>query len=174
MDKRVGFGLAAVVFAVAGFAAGWLARGQFTPQPITPGGPVADGPAKQFQVGKEDEAAYWQYPKGDGAGFGQAGPQHIGAFTTPDDLATVAAWYGERLGTRIPLGVAGAIGSGGGPEVFTAASDDSFRPSPGVRTARPVRVGFGARSSPASAVAVTLSRAEGEDRTHILVSFSRR
>ena len=43
MDKRVGFGLAAVVFAVAGFAAGWLARGQPAPQPATPGGPVTEG-----------------------------------------------------------------------------------------------------------------------------------
>ena len=43
MDKRVGLGLAAVVFAVAGFAAGWLSRGQPAPQPATPGGPVTEG-----------------------------------------------------------------------------------------------------------------------------------
>jgi len=174
MDRRIGFGLAAVVFTAAGLAVGWLARGRPAPQPATSGGSAADLPAKRFQAGKEDEAAFWQYPKGDSAGFSQAGPQHIGAFTTPDDLATVAAWYGERLGTRIPLGDAGATGSGGGPEVFNAACDDSFRPGPGDRAARPVRVGFGARSSPVSAVAVAISRADGEDRTHILVSFSKR
>ena len=174
MDKRVSFGLAALVLAAAGFVAGWLVRGQPTTPPPAPSEAGATGPAKQFQAGKEDEAAFWQYPKGDGAGFGQAGPQYLGAFTTSDDLPAVAAWYGERLGTRIPLGDAGAFGSGGGPEVFTAACDDSFRPSSGARAARPVRVGFGARTSPASTIAVTLSRADGEDRTHILVSFTRR
>src|SRR5437868_4012409 len=43
MDKRVGFGLTAIVFAVAGFAAGWLARGQPAPPPTTVGGPVTEG-----------------------------------------------------------------------------------------------------------------------------------
>jgi len=172
VDKRVGMGLVALVLAAAGFGTGWLVRGSGQPAPAGQPGDAAR--AARWQPGKEDEAVFWQYPKGDGAGFGQAGPQHIGAFTTPDDLAIVAAWYGERLGTRIPLGDAGAIGSGGGPDVFQAACDDSFRPGSGVRAARPVRVGFGARSSPASAVAVTLSRTDGEDRTHILVSFSKR
>jgi len=172
MDKRVGFCVAAIVLVAAGFGVGWLVRGSAQPAPA--GQPRDIARAARWQPGKEDETAFWQYPKVEGAGFGQSGPQYIGAFTTPDDLPAVAAWYGERLGTRIPVGDAEAIGSEGGPDVFTAACDDSFRPGPGARAARPVRVGFGARTSPVSAVAVTLSRADGEDRTHILVSFSKR
>jgi hypothetical protein len=171
VGKRVVIGLAVVLLAAAAFGAGWAARGPGQPTVEQPGEAVR---AARWQPGKEDEAEFWKYPKADSAGSAQGGPQHIAAFTTPDDLATVAAWYGERLGDRIPLGDPGAIGSGGGPDVFAAACDDSFRPGAGARPARPVRVGFGARSSPASAVAVAISRAEGEDRTHILVSFSKR
>ena len=172
VGKRIGMGLVALLLVGAGFGSGWLVRG--SGQPAHPGQPGDAAQAARWQPGKEDEAEFWRYPKSDSAGAAQGGPQHIAAFTTPDDLATVANWYGDRLGTRIPLGDAGAIGSGGGPDVFQAACDDSFRPGPGARVARPVRVGFGARSSPAGAVAVTISRADGEDRTHILVSFSKR
>ena len=171
MDKRVVFGLVAVLLLAAGFGAGWLVRG---PSQLTPAGQQSDVQNARWQPGKEDEADFWRYPKGDSASSAQGGPQHIAAFTTSDDLATVAAWYGERLGTRIPVGVVGSIGSGGGPDVFQAACDDSFQPGPDRRSARPVRVGFGARYSPASAVSVSLSRADGEERTHIIVSFTKR
>jgi hypothetical protein len=53
MDNRVGFALAVVVFAVAGFASGRLERGH----PETSDEIVSNGPAKLFQADKEEETA---------------------------------------------------------------------------------------------------------------------
>jgi hypothetical protein len=173
VNKRVGLGLAAILLLAVGFGAGWLTRGQASGQSTAPGQP-GEVSRVGWQPTKEDDPVFWRYPKGDPAGSSQGGPQYIARFTTPDDIATVAAWYGERLGSgAIPVGQAGT-GSGGGPDLYFAACDDSFRPGSVPAAPRGVKVGVGARSSPASAVTVALSRADGEDRTHIVVSFARR
>jgi hypothetical protein len=169
VKKRIGLGVAAVLLLAAGFGAGWLIRGEV-------------GRAARWQSGKEDEAEFWRYPKADPKGSAlEGGSPHLAVLTTPDDIATVAAWYAERLESGSipgdmrfpppgPAPVAIPVGSpdmraGFGTEVSYAAGGDSLRGA---------KVGFCARTSPASAITVFLSRADGEDRTHIVISFSRR
>ena len=167
MDKRVGLGVVALLLIAGGFGAGWLVSGQT----------ASAERQRNKQPGKEDDHEFWLYPKAESKGFGSGGSPHLEVFTTPDDIATVAAWYSKRLESSLPddipqgptppvIPLDGSERRGGqGMEVGYAVVGDSVRG---------VKVGAGARTSPASAVTVFLSRADGEDHTHIVISFSRR
>jgi hypothetical protein len=164
MDKRVAFGLAAVLLIAAGFGAGWIARG--------PGQPAPAGEPE-----KEDKPEFWRYPKAvrEGTALQRDSSIDIATFTTPDDIATVAAWYSERLPSGIPdLGKKPVIPIGEIGMGSSLSTNPDVNVGVGSVAQQGAKVGFGARTSPASAVTVLLSRADGEDRTHIVISFSRR
>lgn len=87
--------------------------------------------------------------------------------TSSDDIATVADWYGKKFERAIPIGQK----RGRGLDMFgnsVATADDSLRT--GLSEPRPVKVGLGVWYSKATVVSVTLTQAEGEKETHIIVS----
>ncbi|QDU19397.1 serine/threonine-protein kinase [Urbifossiella limnaea] len=122
----------------------------------------------------EEHLEHWLYP-GAGVVSTSSGGFHLGVYVTPDPAEKVAAWYEERIGTRIALD-GNFHGGGGGPDVFTATTSDSFRRvtgRAGEPVRRPVRVGIATRRSDASVLTLVINRADGEDATHIVLSFSR-
>ena len=122
----------------------------------------------------EEHLEHWVYP-GAGVVSTSSGGQHLGVYVTRDPAEKVAAWYEERLGTRIALD-GNFSGGGGGPDVFTATASDSFhRPTPQMPQPgrRPVRVGVATRKSDATMMTLVINRADGEDATHIILSFAR-
>jgi hypothetical protein len=176
MDKRVGIVVAAILLLAAGFGAGWFVRGSCETASAERHSDKQPGKEdRNKQPGKEDKREFWHYPKGvrEATALQKDSSIDIATFTTPDDIATVAAWYSERLVSGLPdLGTVPVIpvaehGMAGGFSTETGVNVGG-----GSVSRRGVKVVFGARTSPASAVTVLLSRADAEDRTYIVISFS--
>ena len=173
MSKYIGLLLIVVVCISAGVGVGWMGRGGGEIVLPEPNGQQTMNMTKKYQQTALDKADYWKYPHCDDASSGQGGSLHIASFITKDDFATVLAWYTQRFGEGTLIGSPFSIGVHGGPDTFMSSCDDSYQPTvQGKPKARGAKSGVIARSTPASAVTVSFNQVDGEEHTHIVVSYT--
>jgi hypothetical protein len=177
--RRVLLIVVALVLVGGGFAAGWLAARPHQ----------SDDPWKDAPDGSE-----WHYPGGavQGSSKGgkfladgvRVGPQYTTVLTTSDDVPKVLAYYAAKL--NAPQ-VAGADGGSGFSHFDTEAAlkvvqgavlqDNTQPPGAGqpkagqLRATRPVRVGVINVCTERYDLCLFISRAEGEEHTHIVVAY---
>jgi hypothetical protein len=112
----------------------------------------------------------WKYP---GATLRAAGSGSKGGFmllATTDPVDKVLAFYGKKVGAQLteqPPGGTGLTGRDGEVSVF---QDDSIQPG-AKGELRPVAVHIVVQRTNDHYLALVISRAKGEDQTHISVTF---
>jgi hypothetical protein len=132
------------------------------------------GRADEKPTDAEKAAAAWEYPGAKKLSGQVGGPLVTGVYVTGDDLAKVLKWYGEKLGTDLAPREPTAGGVEGGADKQTASFQDSVRPFDDKAKTYPPRdvaVHVGVQNTKGYAVTVVVSRARGEDHTHVVITY---
>ena len=125
-----------------------------------------DAPAKAA-----DAAGFnrWKYPGAKELGGGQGAGGHHAVLITADGLDKVVAFYEKKTGEKLTPDAAGGHGIGGGPGEAHVFQDDSVQP--GGKAERPVVVRVLVQRAKGHDLTLVLSRAKGEDHTHIALTY---
>jgi tRNA A-37 threonylcarbamoyl transferase component Bud32 len=113
----------------------------------------------------------WQYPGAQSLGSGRSDSSRHARFATTDDLDKVAKWYENLTGARL-IGGAGGHGAATVGDIYYDYLDDSLAPPKGkiAKEPRPVAVRVLVVRTGQAFFIVAISRAEGEEQTHIALT----
>jgi hypothetical protein len=131
-------------------------------------------PADEKPTDAEKAAAGWEYPGAKKLSLQVGGPLVTGVYVTTDDLAKVLKFYGEKLGTDLAPKEPTAGGVEGSADKQTASVQDSVRPFDDKAKTYPLRdvaIHVGTQNAKGYAVTLVVSRAKGEDHTHVVITY---
>jgi hypothetical protein len=113
----------------------------------------------------------WKYTGATELGTGPVGPGgHYAVLATTDGLDKVVAFYEKKTGEKLTTDSPGGQASRGGAEEAWACLDDSVQP--GVKhEMRLVTVRVFVQRKKEYYVTLVISRAKGEDHTHISLTY---
>lgn len=112
----------------------------------------------------------WKYPKAKELSSGQgAGGSHA-VLTTTDDLDKVIAFYEKKTGQTLKVDQPGGQSISGGAGEARLFQDDSIQP--GIKSEpRPVVVRILVQRATSYDLTLVISKAKGEDYTHIAMTY---
>jgi hypothetical protein len=118
-------------------------------------------------------ASAWEYPRAKNSLSSEVGPLYNSVQTTTDDLASVAAYYERKLGTKIAVDKPTVGAAKGGSGKQTAVLQDSLQPSEGAKKprARDVTLLLASQNTNAYCLTLIISRAKEEKQTHIALTY---
>jgi hypothetical protein len=151
---------------------------------------IVANPPKERKPTAPPDWKEWQYPdsqegnsgKGGGGMMGgvSVGPIYDVVLTTSDDLVKVHAWYAKKFDSEI---IAVPTGAGSNTKMNSEDKDDPIinfdvtldntlpKDDRDKGGARPVRAKVISIRTPRYALAINISRADGEAHTHIIISY---
>ncbi len=116
-------------------------------------------------------AAEFDYPDAASKLSTKAGPIRQTTLTTADGFDRVLRWYGRKLGATWPEpAVSNGAAVQPAPGRWTVLAHDSTQKARGARP-RPVRVSTLVRDAKGYCLTLAVTRADGEDETHIIVTY---
>jgi hypothetical protein len=119
----------------------------------------------------EKQAVAWEYtPPKEHQTF-QGGRLYVSRAWTKDDLTKVVEFYNKKLTNKALSIGKGDASVAGDKEKGTGTVDDSRQLDADGAPARPVTIAVATEYTKSYSVTVVISRAKGEDYTHIVVSF---
>jgi len=127
-----------------------------------------DAPAKAAA----DKSGFegWKYPGATELGSGQGAGGYHAMLATTDALDKVEAFYEKKTGEKLKPDQAGGSGIGGGAGEARVFQDDSVQP--GAKSEpRPVVVRILVNRTKGHDLSLVISRAKGEDHTHIALTY---
>jgi hypothetical protein len=122
-----------------------------------------------------EKAAYnaWKYPGAKERASGGIGNCEHALLTTNDDLDQVVAYYEKKTGQKLSPDAPGGSGGGSGPnDDLHVFHDDSVQPDG--TTARPVVVRVFTQRAKRYDVTLVISRAKGEEHTHVSLTYTQK
>lgn len=112
----------------------------------------------------------WKYPGAKELWSGQGAGGFYAILATTDGLDKVEAFYEKKTGEKLKPDQAGGHGIGGSAGEARVFQDDSIQP--GVRAGpRPVVVRVLVQRAKGHDLTLVISRAKGEDHTHIALTY---
>jgi hypothetical protein len=111
----------------------------------------------------------WKYPGAKNVGSGEGAGGHHAMLATTDGLDKVLAFYEKKVGEKLTPDAPGGSGIGGGDGKAEVFQDDSVQP--GTKEARPVVVRILVRRMKEYDLTLVISRAKGEDYTHVALTY---
>ena len=118
----------------------------------------------------------WKYPGAKELASGEGAGGYYAVLATTDGLDKVEAFYGKKVGEKLTpdhaggSGIGGETGTGGKATEAHAFADDSVQP--GAKSeSRPVVVRVLVQRTKAHDLTLVISKAQGEDYTHISLTY---